>query len=166
MNRALAVLALGMLLGGCATPGSPASDATQAKPVATIPAAPDQPIWIDVTQLRPLAHFTTGSEPLYLKVSVAGGKVVAFDSTGADDANLVVRFSRHDETGTMVVLESKLDAMLKLDLHISPDAQHYLYTSSCPIIANGADYEQWPHAVAWLAVSNPRVVDSAHATCH
>lgn len=154
MSRIFLLAVLQVALLGCA---APAPKANQAEAQGED--------WIDVSVLRPSAYFTTGSEPLYLKVTLDNGKVVQFDSANASDANVVVRFSRSDEKGTLVVLESKLDVILKFDLHISPDAQHYTYTSSCPIIAHGAAYEQWAHPIPWMAVSNPQVLDPAHMEC-
>lgn len=166
MGRFLLLAVLLVFLLGCAAavPKASSKVGQGPDPVAGATRVADAD-WIDVSMLRPIAHFTTGSEPLFLKVTIENGKVVQFDSANDSEANLVVRYSRGAQSGTMVILESKLDVILKLDLHISPDAQHYKYTSSCPIIAHGADYEQWAHPIPWLAVSNPRVVAETDMAC-
>src|SRR5947207_2250493 len=106
---------------------------------------------------------TDGNKPLYLLVTIEDGKVVGVTPSSAKAANLTVTFSSRDQESTIVEIGSKIDSVLKVDLYISADDLTYRYSSSCPIIANGSDFEMWPHAVPWLAVTAVHAASSSEA---
>lgn len=107
-----------------------------------------------------------GSIALYLKVETAtDGSLTLADAEDEASATLVLSFTQRDEAQTMVSLKSAFARPLKLDLYISPDGEHYVYTSSCPVLANGSSFESWPHAVAWIAIANPRAVPDGEMAC-
>lgn len=143
---------------GCAS-GSGAQEAA---------AADEAPEVIDASNL-PKPHFRTdGSKVLYLMVTISNGSVTDVAEADAASANLVVTFKHRDKSRTMVEIASKLEVPLKWDLHISPDDQRYIYTSSCPrppVEHEFASFEEWPHPVPWLAISNFRVPADGPLRC-
>lgn len=144
-----------LLLVGCAT--APDSGET----VGTVTARPSTAgaeAWVGVDSLRPTAYFTDGEAPLHLGVLVEGGKVVGYRRVEAGEADMSLTLAQRGNGRTMVDIKSHTDLLLKVDLHISPDNERYMYTSSCPIVANGSAFEIWPDEVAWFAVSNVRAL--------
>jgi hypothetical protein len=57
-------------------------------------------------------------------------------------------------------IKSTLDVFVKFDAFMwlpTPDGIRIGPTSSCPVIANGGNFETWPHPIAMLVLSNFRV---------
>lgn len=100
---------------------------------------------------------TDGNTPLYVLVRIEDGRVVGFEASTAELANLVITFDSRPEDSAMVTVESKGPDTFKLDLYISPDEKTYHYTSSCPV---GMTFETWPHPVPWLAIGGIRTVEA------
>jgi hypothetical protein len=149
----IGVILTAVLLAGCATaPGIGDAVGT----VTARPSASGAEQWVTVDSLRPTAYFTDGEESMHLGLLVEGGKVVGYRRVDEAEADVSLSVIKRDDGRTMVDLASHSDMVLKLDLHISPDNLRYMYTSSCPIIANGSAFEMWPYEIAWFAVSNIR----------
>lgn len=102
---------------------------------------------------------TDGKSPLYLLVRISGGKVIAFENATQKSANVTATFS--PTNGTTIKFTSTLDVALKFDLYISSDGRRFEYTSSCPLMAQKGLFENWPHAVPWLAITAVVVADNS-----
>ena len=70
---------------------------------------------------------------------------------------LSLQVSRNDG-GTMLVLKNPLGQPLKYRAWVRRPMRSALeYTSTCPLIAHGGSYEDWPYGVDELVVSDFRV---------
>ena len=112
----------------------------------------------ELAQLPAESWRTDGSAPLYLHVELADGAIVAVTPADADTGNLGIWLDAGADQTTLIALENRSPARLKLDLHVSTDGERFAYTSSCPVGANAGFYQQWPQPLPWLSVGNIRIV--------
>ena len=90
------------------------------------------------------------------------GQPNGFEQGTAAATDLVIAFVN---TST-VRIANRSRQHLKLDLWLSQNGKRFVYTSSCPILAGGESFENWPAPVTWLYVSNPRILQpDAPARC-
>lgn len=132
---------------------------------ATVPVAARDGDSISTSDLPAGYQSTDGAFPLYLKATVTETGALQLEPADAATANLSLRFIKRSDSQTMVAFSNTLASPVKLDLYISPDGKNYVYTSSCPILAQGGSYETWPHPVAWIALAQARVVDVDASAC-
>jgi hypothetical protein len=167
----LTMLLSSVLLGACAAPRAidGALDVpADAVPVASVrPAAsPHAPNWLSVAQLPDGAIRGSSERALLLEVTRGGdGAIASVESAPLELANLIVRVSAKGPRNVGVVLESSLDATLKLDLFVSPDGERFKYASSCPVIAGGSAYEMFAERVVAVAVARVRATDPGDMRC-
>lgn len=65
-------------------------------------------------------------------------------------------------------IKSTVDVFVKFDAFMwlpTPDGIRTGPTSSCPVIANGGNFETWPHPIAMLVLSNFRIQPPNSFTC-
>jgi hypothetical protein len=106
---------------------------------------------------------TDGAAPLHLRVVDAVG-VPLLLPVGAAEATLSVTFVERKDDQTLVTLASGAPRTLKVDLYISPDGERWSYTSSCPIRPKLSVYENWPYAIPFMALANPRWLADGDST--
>lgn len=119
----------------------------------------------ELAQLPVDSWRTDGSAPVYLRVELVDGAVTSVTPADADTGNLGVWLDANPDQTTLIALENRTSARLKVDLHVSTDGERFAYTSSCPISANAGFYQQWPQPLPWLSVGNIRVVADDKALC-
>jgi hypothetical protein len=167
----LTLLLSSALLGACAAPRAidgPVDVPADAVPVASVRpvASPHAPNWLTVAQLPPDAIRGSGARALLLEVTRgADGAIASVESAPLELANLIVRVSTNGPRNVGVVLESSLDAALKLDLFVSPDGERFRYASSCPVIAGGSAYEMFAEPVVAVAVARVRWSEPGEMRC-
>ena len=111
-----------------------------------------EPQWITRDALPTSFVVGAGDQPLWLAVAVVDGKVVA----AADPGGINAKRSGDGEM-TMLNVTSTLDAQIKYDLYISPDGEHFLYTSTCALMPKMSNFESWPYRIHTFALGNARI---------
>ncbi len=159
------VLATSLLLASCAHIGGDAPVRDGLSPeTARLATGPGNTVF-ELAQLPAESWRTDGSAPLYLRVELIDGQVTAVTPADADTGNLGIWLDPDPDQSTLIALENRTDARLKVDLHVSTDGERFAYTSSCPVGANAGFYQRWPQPLPWLSVGNIRVVADDHQLC-
>lgn len=107
------------------------------------------------------------SDDLLLSVSLDDGEVKGVMEAQGDEASaLKFSMSRMGENATMMSVENQLDQIVKFDLYMIDYRGKEHYTSSCPVMAGGSVFENWPHRIPRIVVRNIRVLaDGSSMTC-
>lgn len=128
-------------------------------------AAAAAPETVELTKLPAGAIKLDGKSATWLLVTVRKGQVVKVESATAKTGNVTVTTVTNETNDTTVKFESHLSKTLKLDLYISSDGKSFNYTSSCPLMAEKALFENWQQSVPWLAVGGARGIDDQESAC-
>ncbi len=162
-----AVLTTGLLLASCAHLGgsgdAPVRDGLS--PETARMATGAGTTVFELAQLPVDSWRTDGSAPLYLHVELAGDHIASITAADADTGNLGIWLDADPDQTTLIALENRTSARLKVDLHVSTDGERFAYTSSCPIGAQAGFYQRWPQPLPWLSVGNIRIIADDSSLC-
>lgn len=100
-----------------------------------------------------------GKSAVKLKIaSPSEGEPGSFSVVTEDPADVEVKFEPNSPQGAILQLTSKFKQDLKLRMFISPDGEHFLPTSSCPLNAGLMSFEHWQHPVPFLYLASPKAL--------
>ena len=100
-------------------------------------------------------------ENLVIAFEIENGKIVGAmpNLTGGQLANTIEVSFKAIDSGMMLSLQSHLPMDVKYDVAMKAPDNRLVYTSSCPVRANLATFESWPHLIKFLELSNFRFQD-------
>jgi len=105
-------------------------------------------------------------ETLFVSGDFVGGKLILPEVAYERPADAYyLEFSFKQEAGKpdmLLVVNNTYDKSMKYRIvMMGPESEQMFKTSSCPVIANGAAYEHWPHPIFQLLVLEVRELNES-----
>jgi len=89
-------------------------------------------------------------------------RFVPVDAVQHPEKTLSATLKQVDDGSMTLVVKNPFDRNIKIAMAMMPlDHDSLLTTSSCPVIAHGANYELWPYPIFQIWLGNIRLLDAS-----
>jgi len=106
-------------------------------------------------------------EEIFVSAELVNGKIenVARAPKNANPSQTIVFKFEKSDTDMMLSVKNPFPVPIKYHINMIDAKGNPHQTSSCPAIAKGGAFENWPHHIPQLSISNIHVIEGGNFNC-